>query len=93
MLHLFVGHDLRSHYWLDSEEKKKAQHLMGFEPSTSRALLHRHLLYRCALTAAQGSINMIRPLYTDSKAVLLTNLSNTVNTFLGTPRIKPGAAG
>ena len=93
MLHLYAGPELRSHYWLDREDKKKAQHLMGFEPTTSRALLHRRVLYRCALTAALDSINMIRPLYTDSKAVLLMNLSNIENKFLGTQRVKPGADG
>ena len=34
------------------EEKKKAQHPAGFEPTSSRVLLRRWVLYNCATTAA-----------------------------------------
>ena len=37
MLHLLKGPELRMHYWEDSE-KKKAQHLVVFEPTTSLSL-------------------------------------------------------
>ena len=34
------------------EKKKKAQHSAGFKPTTSRVVLRRRALYRCATTAA-----------------------------------------
>ena len=33
------------------EKKKKAQHSAGFKPTTSRVVLRRRVLYRCATTA------------------------------------------
>ena len=52
VLQLREGPKLRIHYRSGGEEKKKAQHQAGFEPMTSRVLLHRHALYCCATTAA-----------------------------------------
>ena len=34
MLHLCEGPELRTHFWKDREEKKKAQHPVGFKPMT-----------------------------------------------------------
>ena len=34
------------------ERRKKAQHMVGIEPMTSRVLLRRRELFRCATTAA-----------------------------------------
>ena len=36
-----------------SEERKKSRHPVGFEPTTSRVMLCRYVLYRCATTTAQ----------------------------------------
>ena len=54
VLHLCEGPELRRHYWQDRKEKKKAKHPAEFEPTTSRVLLCRRALYRCATTAAQS---------------------------------------
>ena len=45
---------LRTHYWRIEKEGKK-QHLVGIELTTSRVLLHRHVLNHCATTAAQAN--------------------------------------
>ena len=37
-------------------EREKAQHPAGFEPTASRVLLCRPVLYRCATTAAQQQV-------------------------------------
>ena len=42
--------ELRTHYWQDREEKKKAQQPAGFEPMTSRVVHHRRVLYRSVTT-------------------------------------------
>ena len=57
VLHLYEGPDLRTHYWLDREEKKKAQHLEGFKPTNSRVLLRRRVLYRWATTPARVKVS------------------------------------
>ena len=36
----------------DRKRRKKAEHLTGIKPMTSRVLLSRPLLYHCATTAA-----------------------------------------
>ena len=51
-VHLHEGPKLRMHYWNVREEKKKAQHLAGSEPTTRKVLLRRRVLYRCATTTA-----------------------------------------
>ena len=62
VLHLHEGPELRTHCWLDREEKKKDQHPSGLEPTTSRVLLRRCVCWRCATTTAHYlTIFFIRP--------------------------------
>ena len=51
MLHLLKGPVLG--HITEDRRRKKAQHLTGFEPMTSRVLLQRRVLYRCATTTAR----------------------------------------
>ena len=54
VLHLREGPELRMHFdWM--EKRKKAQHPLRLEPTT-RVLLHRHVLYRCATTSALSEL-------------------------------------
>ena len=58
MLHLHEGPELTTHCRKNREEKK-AQHPAGFEPTTLRVLLSRHVLHRCATTIAlRGALNL-----------------------------------
>ena len=57
MLHLLKEPDLE-HTSEGLKENNKAQHLEGIEPTTSRVLLRRHVLYHCATTAAQRAIRL-----------------------------------
>ena len=56
-MHLHEGPELRPHLWENREEKKKAQHLVGFEPTTLRVLLLRHVLDRRATTTAPNCLS------------------------------------
>ena len=51
MLHLLAEPDL-GRTSEGKKEKKKAQHLAGFKPKTSRVLLLRQVRYHCATTDA-----------------------------------------
>ena len=52
MLHLCEGPELRMRYLEDRDEKKKFQQPAGLEPTTSKVLIPKHVLYCCATTAA-----------------------------------------
>ena len=59
------------------EEEDKNQQPAGFEPTDSRVMLHRHVLYRSATTAAQMA----------SSSQILKCFSINVS---GVPNQKPG---